>query len=153
MRRTQKCNTWTSFYLHWLPLSKAYCSAVEPHSKNCAGDVNTNQNPHFILYQVLNRTEILIRLKTKATHDINAYYHPISSMRKAQMPIPTENTVSLLTSRLNDDFLRLWCATQDTPFLKESIMAKLKYILQRSLKFLKIWQQRQLSNGKVSSKV
>lgn len=43
----------------------------------------------------------------QTTQDINAYYHPISSMRKTQMPIPTESTVLLLTSRLNDDFLRL----------------------------------------------
>ena len=67
-RRTQACNACTSSCLHWLPLSRAYCSAVEPHSRACAGDVNANQKPHFILYQVLNRTEILIRLKAK-THN------------------------------------------------------------------------------------
>lgn len=88
-------------------------------------------------------------LQTLKTQEINAYYHPIVVWEKHKCP-PKESAVPPLTSRLNEAFLRLWCVTRHT-ILKESVMAELKYLLQRSLKFLKnLAAKKKLSNGKIS---
>lgn len=122
----QECNTWNSACVtttfKGLPsLACPNCSAVESHSKNCAGDVKTNKN--FVLYQelhqVLNRAKFLIRLKKKKTNSGNQVllYHQIVVWENYKR-LPKESTVPLLTPHLNEAFLQLWCATKTHTILK-----------------------------------